>query len=124
MGTAPLSTMAAALGTTARGKRLAGCAMIRQNKYAMLTIKMLAHARNRIWVASIRANMGTSPVPHPAILLVIATMAELCLPTELCVRQSAASDWAAASLRPAGRACFRMDLIAIDSRAQRARLAQ
>ena len=31
----------------------------------MLTTKMVAAARNRIWVASIRANMGTSPVPHP-----------------------------------------------------------
>ena len=75
MGAAPLSRMATALATTERGKRLADAAMIRQNQYAMLTIKMLAAARNRIWVGSIRANMGTSPVPHPTILLVIATMA-------------------------------------------------
>jgi len=39
--------------------------IVSQNTYAMLTTKMVAAARNRIWVASIRANMGTSPVPHP-----------------------------------------------------------
>jgi hypothetical protein len=43
----------------------AGRTKRRQNKCAMPTIKMLAAARKRIWGASIRANMGTSPVPHP-----------------------------------------------------------
>jgi len=92
MGAAPLSTMAAALGTTARGKRLAGCAMIRQNKYAMLTTKMVPAARKIISGErlTIRANMGTSPVPHPTILPIIAPMAELCLPTELLCQSRAA----------------------------------
>jgi hypothetical protein len=40
-----------------------------QNKWAMPMIKMLDAARNRIWGVSNRANMGTSPVPHPNYIL-------------------------------------------------------
>jgi hypothetical protein len=43
----------------ARGKRMPARDNNSQNKYAMPTTKILPAARNRIWRASIRANMGT-----------------------------------------------------------------